>query len=344
MHSKLLRFALVPVLFCLGSTLQAAKTLEVFFIDVEGGQSTLIVSPSGQSLLIDTGWRGFDGRDADRIVKAARLAQVKKLDYVLITHYHRDHVGGVPQLANRMKIATFVDHGPNMEDTTVVKEDYSDYVKALQHPDVQHQVVKPGDTIPVKDLTVQVLTAAGEHIQAPLGGAGQPDSFCAASPQREADPSENARSLGTLITYGNFRLLDLGDLTWNKELELMCPNNAIGTVDVYLTSHHGLGQSGSPALVHAIHPRVAIMNNGARKGGDPDAWQVIKNSPQLEDLWQLHYAMNGGKDHNVPDSFIANVDEHCQGDYLKLTAQSDGSFTVYNSRNKFQKIYKAQPR
>ena len=344
MIPKILRFGLILALLYLATALLAAKGLEIFFLDVEGGQSTLIVSPSGQSLLIDTGWRGFDGRDADRIAKAAKQAGVKRLDYVLITHYHRDHVGGAPQLADRLKIASFIDHGPNTEDSKVVKEDYADYVKLLQRPDIKHLVVKPGDTLPIKDLTFQVLTAAGEHIQNPLPGAGQPNPFCASSPKRDADPTENARSLGALITFGDFRLLDLGDLTWNKELELMCPNNPIGTVDVYLTSHHGLNQSGSPALVDAIHPRLAIMNNGARKGGNPDAWQIIKDVPHLEDLWQIHYSMEGGKDHNVPDSFIANVDEHCQGDYLRLTAQSDGSFTVYNSRNKFQKTYKAHSR
>ena len=334
-----LRFCAILCGFAWMAALAAAKPLEIFFIDVEGGQSTLIVSPSGQSLLIDTGWRGFDGRDGSRIVQAAKSAGVKQINYLLITHYHRDHVGGVTQLATQMKILNFVDHGPNIEDSKATKEDYGDYVKTLQRG--EHVVAKPGDTIPIKDLKVDVLTAAGVAIKTPLSGAGQPNPFCTVSPARQDDATENAQSLGVLVTFGSFRFLDLGDLTWNKELALMCPNNPIGTVDVYLTSHHGLNQSGSPALVKAVHPRVAIMNNGARKGGSPDAWQIVKDSPGLEDLWQLHYAMEGGKEHNVPDSFIANVDEHCQGSYLKLTAESNGSFTVFNARNKFQKVYKA---
>jgi competence protein ComEC len=318
------------------------KTLEIYFVDVEGGQSTLIVSPSGQSLLIDTGWRGFDGRDAERIAQAAKAAKVKQIDYLLITHYHRDHVGGVPALAERMKILNFLDHGPNTEDSKVTKEDYSDYVKIIQRG--EHVVLKPGDTVPIKGLAVQVLTANGEHIQTPLEGAGQTNSYCAATPKREPDPSENAHSLGVLVTFDRFRFLDMGDLTWNKELELMCPNNPIGAVDVLLVSHHGLNQSNSPALVDAVHPRVAIMNNGARKGGSPEAWQTVKDSAGLEDLWQLHYALDGGKEHNVADPFIANVDENCTGQYIKLTAEGNGSFTVWNQRNKFEKIYKAPGR
>lgn len=318
-----------------------ARSLEIFFVDVEGGQATLIVAPSGQSMLIDTGWRGFDGRDADRILRAAKAARIKQIDYLVITHYHRDHVGGVPVLASRMKIGTFLDHGPNTEDARATKEDYSDYVRTFQRAEhSDHMVLKPGDSIPLKGVTVRVLTSDGDHIASPLSGAGQPNPFCASTPKREADATENARSVGLLFTYGDFRFLDLGDLTWNKELELMCPTNLIGSVDVYLTSHHGLNESGSPALVHALHARVAIMNNGARKGGSPDAWQIVKAAPGLEDLWQLHYAIDGDKEHNVPDPFIANVEDQDQGQYLKLTAESNGSFTVFNQRNKFEKAYK----
>src|SRR5579863_8741601 len=173
------RWALCALLLSAAVTPCAvARPLEIFFIDVEGGQSTLIVSPSGQSLLIDTGWRGFEGRDADRIALAAKAAKIKQIDYLLITHYHRDHVGGVPQLFDRMKIVNFVDHGPNTEDSKVTKEDYSDYVKTIQRG--EHTVVKPGDMVPIKGLSVKVLTAAGSHIQAPLAGAGQPNSYCAA--------------------------------------------------------------------------------------------------------------------------------------------------------------------
>ncbi|HVT93135.1 MAG TPA: MBL fold metallo-hydrolase [Bryobacteraceae bacterium] len=318
-----------------------AKTLDIYFIDTEGGQATLVVAPSGQSLLIDTGWPGHDGRDANRIKEAAKKAGVKELDYVLITHFHRDHVGGVKQLLDQMKVRTMIDHGPNREQDHVVLADYATYEKNLPRVP-NHMVVKPGDRIPLKGVSATVLTADGQHIASPLEGAGQPNPLCASAKKHDVDTSENARSLGTLIQYGKFRFVDMGDLTWNKELELVCPNNAVGTVDLFLVTHHGADLSNSPQFVHALHPRVAISNNGATKGGSPSAWQIVKDSPGLEDFWQLHYGIEGGRAHNVPDPFIANVDEQCQGKYIKVSAAADGSFTVFNSRNKYQKTYAAR--
>jgi beta-lactamase superfamily II metal-dependent hydrolase len=315
----------------------AAKNLEIYSIDVEGGQATLFVSPSGESMLVDTGWPGFNKRDADRIAAAAKDAGVKKIDYLVITHYHSDHVGGVPQIAEKMPVHTFVDHGPNTETGKQADILYNAYTAFRDKG--QHLQVKPGDTIPIKGLDVRVLTANGDAIAAPLAGAGQPNPDCASFQKHDVDPSENARSLGTLITYGDFRMLDLGDLTWNKEYDLVCPANKIGAVDVYLVSHHGLNQSGSPQLVHAIHPRVAIMNNGARKGGAPDTWQIIHDTPGVLDLWQLHFAVAGGAEHNSGDTYIANVDEKCEGKWVKLTAMKDGSFTIHNQRNQYEKKY-----
>jgi competence protein ComEC len=315
-----------------------SKALHIFAVDVEGGQATLVVAPSGHSLLIDTGWPGFNGRDADRIVAAAKVAGVKRIDYVLVTHYHRDHVGGVPQLADRIPIGTFVDHGPNLQDAEEPRQDYAAYLKVVAH--AHRLIVKPGDTIPVKGMKVQVLSAAGEHIRDPLSGAGGGNSYCGQDPEPPTDPGENGRSAGVLITYGKFRVIDMGDLTRKKELELFCPRNLVGTVDLFIVSHHGFSESNSKAMVWALHPRVAIMDNGARKGGNPVAWQIVRDSPGLEDLWQLHYAVSGGNDHNVAEALIANPDENPDaGYYIEVSARPDGSFTVMNSRNNQTKAY-----
>jgi beta-lactamase superfamily II metal-dependent hydrolase len=324
------------MVLCAG-LLPAAKNLEVYFVDVEGGQATLFVSPAGESMLIDTGWGGHNHRDAERIAAAAKAAGVKKIDYLVITHYHDDHVGGVPQLAEKLPIRNFVDHGLSVE--------------SGQGPDVlfnayqtfrakgAHIQVKAGDTIPVKGLDVKVVSSAGGEIAAPLTGAGQPNPECASFEQHAADSSENAQSVGIAATFAGVRILDLGDLTWNKEFGLVCPSNKLGPIDVYIVSHHGMDMSGSPQFVHAIHPRIAIMDNGARKGGVASVWDTIHGTPGIEDLWQVHFAVAGGKEHNSADTFIANVDEICEGKWLRLTVRPDGGFTVYNSRNKFEKEY-----
>ncbi|HLK31840.1 MAG TPA: MBL fold metallo-hydrolase [Terriglobales bacterium] len=318
--------------------LAAPKPLHIYAIDVEGGQATLLVSPSGQSLLVDTGWAGFGGRDADRIVAAAKAAGIKQIDYLVVTHYHHDHVGGVQQLAQRIKIGTFLDHGPNRENSDITRQDYATYQKVIAH--ARHRVLKPGDRIPLEGLNVEVLTADGEHIAGALPGAGQPNPYCAGEPQPPTDPSENARSVGMLITYGKFRFLDLGDLTKQKELALVCPNNRIGTVDLYLVTHHGMDLSNDKALVDAVHARAAIMDNGAHKGGSPAAWQIVHDAPGMQDLWQLHYAVDAGKQHNSPDQFLANLGETDTGHDIEVTAERDGSFTVLNTRNGFKKTYK----
>jgi len=323
--------------FACGALAKAPKPLQIYFIDVEGGQATLVVSPSRESMLIDTGWPDFNGRDAERIARAAKAAKIKQIDYVLITHYHRDHVGGVTQLAERMKIVTFVDHGPNLEDSDAAREDYAAYEKVVAK--ARRIMVRAGDGIPIKGLTVRVLTAAGEHIADPLPGAGEANMYCDSEPDAPLDPSENARSLGVLITYGKFRFIDLGDLTKKKELELACLNNLVGKVDLYLVTHHGLDQSNAKAIVWGLHPQVAIMNNGAHKGGSPEVWQTVHDSPGLEDLWQLHYAEDAGKEHNTGEKFIANSGGK-DGNYIKVAAEPDGRFTVENSGNKFRKEYK----
>jgi beta-lactamase superfamily II metal-dependent hydrolase len=318
--------------------LPAAKNLEVYFIDVEGGQATLIVPPGGDSLLIDTGWAGFNHRDANRIAAAAKAAGVKRIDYLLVTHFHADHVGGVPQLAEKLPIRNFVDHGDNTE--TGRNADILFNAYKAQRDKGNHIVVKPGDAIPVKNLDVKVVAANGELIAKPLAGAGKANPECG-SFQKHADATdENPRSVGLAMTFGAFRMVDLGDLTWNKEYDLVCPENKLGPVDVYIVSHHGMNMSGSPQLVHALSPKVAIMDNGAKKGGSPEIWQTIHDAPGLQDLWQLHFAVAGGKEHNSSDTVIANVDENCEGKWLKLSANKDGSFTVENSRNKFEKNYK----
>jgi competence protein ComEC len=326
------------LLLVTAAVLPGAKNLEVFSIDVEGGQATLLVSPTGESMLVDTGWAGHNRRDADRILAAAKSAGVKKIDYLVTTHYHSDHVGGVPQLAEKIPIKTFVDHGPSVEtgkDADVLFNAYAAF-----RDKGTHLQVKPGDTIPIKGLDVRVLSSGGDVIPAPLAGAGQPNPECSSFQRHDVDTTENARSVGILVTYGDFRMIDLGDLTWNKEFDLVCPTNKIGTVDLYLVSHHGMDMSGSPQFVHALHPRVALMNNGARKGGSPEIWQTIHDTPGLLDLWQLHFAVPGGKEHNSSDTVIANLDEICEGKWLKLSAQNDGTFSVYNSRNKYERSYK----
>jgi competence protein ComEC len=312
---------------------QKPAELRVYFIDVEGGQSTLFVAPGGETLLIDTGNPGHDNRDASRIAAVAKIAGVTRFNNILITHYHNDHVGGVPQLvAQKIPIGRFIDHGPNREENdAATMGSWTAYQKVLADTHISRLSVKAGETLPLKELKVQIVSADGQVISKPLPGAGAANPACASSPTKPLENTENDRSAGSVIAFGKLRLLDLGDLTWANERPLMCPINKLGQFDVYIVSHHGLPNSGSPAFVDGIAPRVAIMDNGPLKGGDPTAWQIIKDSPRMKDLWQLHTA-EVPKAKNVTASHIANLTGPDSAHYLLLTGRVDGSFTVFNSR------------
>jgi beta-lactamase superfamily II metal-dependent hydrolase len=330
------------IAFTLHAQGSAGGKLRVYVIDVEGGQSTLFVTPAGKSLLIDTGWPDNNFRDADRIVAAAKSAGLTRIDAVLITHYHDDHVGGVPQLVQRIPVGTFFVHGPNREiDHGVTERGYAAFEKVVADTKAKEIVAKPGDRLPIEGMDVTVISSDGNVIQKSLPGAGQPNPFCKQSEVRPPDQTENARSLGVLIRFGNLKILDLGDLTWDKERDLMCPDNRLGKIDVLVVSHHGWYQSSSPALVDAIHPRVAIMDNGAKKGGSIPVLDTIRHAPGIETLWQLHYSDEGGTGHNTQSEYIANLDAPDAGHDIELTASRDGSFTVRNSRTAVEKDYAA---
>jgi competence protein ComEC len=346
---KFLRRAVVSAAMLAGCvTMQTANAaenkLKVYFIDVEGGQSTLFVTPEGQSLLIDTGWPGNDGRDAGRIVAAAKKAGLSKIDYVLITHYHVDHAGGIPQLLQIIPVGAFIDHGPNREsDKGITEKDYAVYQQELATRKIPSIHPQPGDLLPIKGLTATVISSDGNLVDKPLPlpGAGEANQYCKTSEVRPADQTENSRSLGIEINFGKLKLLDLGDLTWDKEMQLMCPANKLGHIDILIVSHHGWNQSSSPALVHAIHPRIAIMDNGATKGGSTPVLQTIKAAPGLETLWQIHYSNEGGDANNTAAEYIANPQGPDAGYSLELVADKAGSFEVINTRTKTAKHYSA---
>jgi len=305
--------------------------LKVYFADVEGGQATLFVPPSGENMLVDAGWPGT--ANADKIIALCKLAGVQKIDNLLITHYHTDHVGGVPDVSARIPVGRFIDHGVNREDNDkATVSGWQAYQSLLAKGHYAHLTVKPGQVLPITGMHVEVVSADGNVIRKPLAGAGAANAACAASPLKPAENTENDRSVGTIITFGKLRIADLGDLTWNKERTLMCPNNKLGKVDVYIVSHHGFNRSSSPALVNAIDPRVSIMDNGATKGAEAAAWTIVDHSPGLKDLWQLHTAIHTDAAHNVSESHIANLPGPDANHYLLLTGHGDASFSVTNSR------------
>jgi beta-lactamase superfamily II metal-dependent hydrolase len=350
---------------------QARTTLDIYVVDVEGGNATLFVSPSGESVLIDTGNFAPDAaiRDAERIAAAAKNAHVTQIDHLITTHWHADHFGGMAEVARRIPIRDYIDHGPNIQPAAPFDEFFAKTYPAL-YGVAKHTVAKPGDTVAVAGLDWRIVTAAGAVQKKPLAGGGGANAACADFKPQAADPTENAQSVGSVVTFGKFRVVHLGDLTWNKEFELMCPNNPIGTIDLFVVSHHGLGVSNSPVLVHGIRPRVAIVNNGTRKGAVPETMKTLFSSPGIQDVWQIHFSQLGGQEYTVPGMFIANgTDEpltampiqpiaapppgpdtppppahNGRAYWIKVTAQQDGTFTITNTRNGFAKTYKPNGR
>ena len=346
---KLIRIAAVVLLMV--SALSAAKTLDMYLIDVEGSKAFLMVSPTGESLLIDAGVpsSATNHRDVDRIVEACTAAGVKKIDYMVVSHYDGDHVGGVFSLVERLPVGTFVDHGENVQLNDFTIKVVKEYMAVVAKG--KHLVVKAGDKIPIKGFDVLVVVAAGKAIKEPLKGAGQPNPACDTTPKKvwgpdsrgivdNHDTNENGMAITLLITYGKFRMLDPADLTWNIDRELMCPINRVGTVDLYQTANHGTDNANSPVMVHALRPRVVIADNGPRKGASAEVFQTVESSPGLEDYWQAHYLIAGGEKANTKLDYIANIEGSPDGKWIKVSAQRDGTFTVTNTRNNFSKTYK----
>jgi competence protein ComEC len=335
------------------SSATAARTLDIYTIDVEGGKSVLVVSPSGESMLFDAGWPKSNTREAsvDRIVEAAQAAGLKQIDYLVISHFDVDHLGDVPLLVSKFPVRHIFDHGDIQFAASVPpaavaasRERFDGYAAVREK--VGHTVVKPGDRIPIKGVDVLVVAAAGKFITKPLKVAGAANPLCAANPQAaviERDVEDNL-SIGLLFTLGKFRMLDLADLEAHHSHELVCPNNLIGAVDVYHVNVHGQFKGMAAELAGALHPRVAILGNGARKGADPQTWPILRATPGLEDIWQDHYSAAGTKDTNPPADFIANLDPGDAGKLIKLSAESSGAFTVSNTRNGFSKTYKPKQR
>lgn len=336
----MLRNSLVVIgLLCANILSAASPNLDIYWIDAEGGAATLIVSPSGQSLLIDTANRTPDDRDAKRIYAVAQQAGLKKIDMLITTHYHGDHLGAAEALSKMIPIEQFIDHGPSVEYDRPAAAKMYDALIALTTG--KRRSVKAGDKIPLKGANVLVVMAGGKPIDKPLKGGG-PNPLCKDWQDKapDVDP-ENNQSVGILLTFGKFKFLDLGDLPWNYEKFLACPVHLIGPVDLYQTTHHGLDRSNAPQMVIPLKPRVAIMNNGPRKGGAPAVFEVLRKSPGFEDIWQGHLALSQPKEINTNEQMIANFEPtaECKGNWIKASVAPDGKYTVTNGRNNFSKTY-----
>ena len=317
-------------------------TLDIYWIDVEGGGATLIVAPSGQSLLVDAGNPGPADRDPKRVAEVAKMAGLTKIDMLLTTHFHGDHVGGTPALSKMIPIEHYYDHGDSIETTPNAVQLFNAY-KAVAEG--KRTTVKPGDRIPLAGTTVEVVSANGVVLPKAINRGG-PNAFCAGAKTHDPDKTENQRSAGFLLTYGKFKFLDLGDLTWDKEMELACPADKLGTITLLQATHHGFVNdfSGAPALYWALKPEVVVVNDGPRKGLQVSAWETIQKIQGLQAVWQSHLALATDKEHNTDEKRIANLEEtaECKGNWIKASIAKDGKFTVTNGRNGYSENYTAR--
>src|SRR5262245_43663176 len=321
--------------------------LRIYVVDVEGGGATLVISPGGQSILIDSGSPGAAAeRDSARIAEAMRTAGLTKITYLFTTHYDGDHVGGAPAANSVAHFDRFFDHGemdPKWEQNRGIEERYRAYLGIAGD---KRTIVKAGDTIPFAGARIDVVASQGAVIAKAINHGGAANPYCADAEAKEPNKTENSQSAGVLISYNEFSFLDVGDLTWDKEMALACPVNKLGRVSLLLATHHGFfnDQSGAPALLWAIQPRVVIANNGPRKGMADTAYDRIQKVRDLEGLWQSHLALASDKTHNAPEDMIANLEPSTErkGNWIRIDVQPDGRFDVTNGRNNFSKSYRAR--
>src|SRR4051794_31305339 len=288
----MIKLACILALFA--ASLTAARSLEISVIDVEGGKAVLLVSPTGQSMLIDAGWPASNSRQAstERIVEAARAAGLKRIDFLVITHFDTDHIGDVPDLITRIPVGHVFDHGDFQSSNTQAMQRFASYAAVRDR--IGHTVLKAGGKIPIQGVDVRVLSADGKLITKPMEKAGARNPLCESSKQADALASdvEDDRSIGMLISLGKFRMLDLADLEAHESHELVCPKNLIGPVSVYNVNVHGQFKGIAPELVGALHAPVMIQANGARKGADAQTWPVLRSAPGMKDIWQVHFSLN----------------------------------------------------
>ncbi|MCH7747562.1 MAG: MBL fold metallo-hydrolase [Acidobacteria bacterium] len=316
----------------------APATLDIYWIDVEGGAATLVVTPERDAVLMDTGWPRADARDARRIQAAMRDAGITEIDYLLISHFHQDHVGGLAALAERVPIGQIVDHGDSVErDREQGRAIWEDYLALAEG---RRRTVTAGDKLPLRRIEFSFVASHGAFIE--TLEPRPPNRLCATAVAGPVDQGENSRSLGYLLSLGGFQFLNLGDLTPNHEYDLACPENRLGVVDLYQVPHHGGGGAARPELTWALQPTVAVTNNGPRKGGSPASYAVVRDAPGIQDVWQLHRPLGAEAASNTDPRLIANLTEEddCLGYWIKATVQPDGrSWTMTNGRTGYSRNY-----